>query len=94
MSLEVNTQIVESVAIPEYVKPAAGSNAGNEYRKMFTDLENSIFHPDAKVQDDNESSLKERTQTFEGFADENMPDISRSNVSGTEKIESFVKSKL
>lgn len=81
MSLKVNTHIVD--ATPEYIEPVATSNESETYKKSISDAYNSYLHPDEEVQ--NISSLKQRANVFEGFADENMPIISRSNVSGTDQ---------
>lgn len=70
MSLKVDTQIVGSVAIPEYVKPATHNNELETYKKSITDAYNSYLHPVEEVQDGNKSSLEQRAQALEGFADE------------------------
>lgn len=92
MSLKVNIHIVD--AIPEYIEPVVNCNESETYKKAISDTYNSYLHPDEEVQNGNKSSLKQRANVFEGFADESMPIISRSNVSGTtQKIETESESK-
>ena len=80
MSLKVNTHIVD--AIPEYIEQPVAENNESDYKKSINDIYNSYLHPNEEVQGGSKSSLKQRTQAFEGFADENM------------LLTNFIKSKL
>ena len=93
MANTVNTHIVGSIAVPEF-ESGAYSNDLKAYQKSIDDIRNSFLHPVEEVRGSNKSSLERRIQTFEGFADENMPAVSRSNVNGTVKIAKVLKSKL
>jgi hypothetical protein len=86
-TLKVNTHITAD-AIPEYTVP--DTNESEAYKQSVTDAYNSYLHPVEKVQDGNRSSLNQRATVFKGFADENMPGISRFNVNGTPSIQNLV----
>jgi len=86
-TFKVNTHIVN--AIPEYIEPVA-SNESEAFKKSIRYAYNSYLHAVEEMQNGHKASLKQRTEVYEGFADENMPAISRSNVSGSAKIQNIV----
>lgn len=88
-TFKVTTQI-NLDAIPEYIEPAPESSESIAYKQSITDAYNSYLHPEGEVQNSNNASLNQRAKVYRGFTDENMPPVSRSNVSGTANIQNIV----
>ena len=95
MSLKLETSILGSVAIPEYINPAAYDKQPKIANvESLTDFYKSQFKPEKELLTNDHSSLKPRVQGFEGDTEENMLNVPRHDENKSAKIDQFVQSKL
>jgi len=94
MAVKFDAATPGSVPIPANNIPTAQDEEIKALRKSVQDAYNSYLHPEPEPVHHDKLPLNQRTQDFEGYAEENMIYISMSNESSTIKIKTTFKSML